>query len=104
MTEKQMVGKLLQALGTKREDVAKELLRLRCKGGRSVGETCPVAVYLKKRGVRDPNVTRHTIYFDLLDVDDAPYGDSVKTPGPVRAFLDAFDSGEYPKLILPEAS
>jgi hypothetical protein len=98
-TDKAKVLALLRALGKTKDEVAKKLVRLRCKGDQCSNDDCPVAVYLLKRGVVSPSVWCDKVFFDGDDDFVSNNTDSVDPPRAIRRFCDAFDNGKYPKLI-----
>lgn len=86
----------LEALGATSQEVAVKLTELDCKGRITRTTLCPVAVYLKRCGFPSAGVSQRTV---LVDPDDAELI-SIRTPDPVARFIDDFDDGAYPGLII----
>jgi hypothetical protein len=90
MTQEDLL-RALQELGDSDSKVSDTLQLLECKGARALGSSCPVAVYLKKRGFRQIEVIpTHTSVGDML----------VENPAPVTAFILKFDEGDIRSLDL----
>lgn len=89
----------LEALGATSQEVAVKLTELDCKGRITRTTLCPVAVYLKRCGFPSAGVSQRTVLVDPADWDDAELI-SIRTPDPVARFIDDFDDGAYPGLII----
>lgn len=84
---------LLIALGDTADSVASTLRAGSHRGTRSQ-HGCPVAAYLRAHGVSVVGVTLRTC---TIPTGGRPA--RVSLPGPVRAFIHAFDAGRYPDLV-----
>jgi hypothetical protein len=93
--------RLLEQLGTTPAEVASSLTRLGHKGFPGKGCHCPVANYLRANGAVDPEVDSCSIYDwgqpELVE-DDGYTG--FTPPAPVATFIDSFDNGAFPDLVL----
>ncbi len=85
------IRKALKALGTTKAAVAGKLKRLGFKGHRCYADECPIANYLKSKGL---NIGSGVVP-DAID----EYGERVKTTKAVEEFICAFDNGDYPQLV-----
>lgn len=54
---------------------------------------CPIAIYLRNQGCKNPAVTRTSISTDT---------ESVRPPNAVRRFILLFDAGDFPQLVSPD--
>jgi len=84
------ISRALWGLGTTPGQVAAKLKGLGCTGKPMCAVECPVAKYLKHRGITDVGV--HAGGAELF------YGGFVEAPLAVREFVIAFDAGRYPEL------
>jgi hypothetical protein len=83
---------LLRSLGRTPAEVAASLRRDGARGLHTPS-TCPVAVWMRARGVACPMVSSERIGWSVGYSRIA-----VETPPAVAAFVRAFDSGEHPDL------
>lgn len=88
----------LEALGKTSDDVAAALTVLGIKGVPISANKCPVRNYMM-RALEDANAQKTTCSVSPFQV-RASNGITAVTdlPEPVRAFVNLFDSGEYPFL------
>jgi hypothetical protein len=100
VSEESMVTRILQSLGNSADDVA---AALRAKGVRGAPNTIrhlnPIARYVQNEisGPCDIRVVDPTL---TIRFPDGRHQD-VTMPPPVTQFLDAFNQGQYPDLLLP---
>jgi hypothetical protein len=86
------------ALGDTPDAIAAALSAAGATGRRESSSHCPVAAYLLADCVPPgTSVSVGTLLITLTPPVGRPA--FVRTPGPVHAFLTAFDSGAYPHLI-----
>jgi hypothetical protein len=83
---------LLEGLGGTSMDVADSLRGLGVTGERNCTSACPLAEYLRARGVPAPAVETADAFFD-------DWARRVDLPEPCRVFVEDFDAGHYPELI-----
>lgn len=93
-----LVKSLLADLGTTSDEIAANLKRLRCTGHRKDCTRCPIAVYLEKHGIylRD---TRGVAGGEVEFISNSDYR-VVPLSKPIREFIDQFDEGEHPDLLI----
>ncbi len=93
MTPDEATAALL-ALGSTADEVAETLLRGGHRGRLDDTCYCPVAVYLRALGADDP-------YVDLEWTTVGWDSDPVHVPDQIADFIETFDSGAFPQLVLP---
>jgi hypothetical protein len=85
---------VLNGLGSTADAIAEELLAADVTGMREDPECCPIANYLTRCTDARPSVQREYVSLTWQDGSEL----EVRTPDPVRFFVAAFDSREYPEL------
>lgn len=86
------LAEVLSTLPDRADAIAALLLDNGCLGRRNDPESCPLAVYLKLRGVANPTVARRH-----ASADD---GERVDLPNAAVFFVSMFDFGVYPELAV----
>jgi len=89
----------LNALGNSAEEVAESLGKLGIKGTLGDADTCPVAYYLKSKGLKDAFVTSNMV----REGTSAGFSDlRVDIPLSVQFFIEHFDDGAWPEMVLED--
>ena len=100
-------GVLLARLGDTEDAVAASLRQAGVRGHRGDACACPVAVFLRRRGVPVEEVQPDwfdgsVVRFERFPVDGRWHEPKpAHLPSAVRKFARAFDGGAYPDLELP---
>lgn len=96
LTEEMVMG-YLKELGETEKEVHDKLLKEKCfhTDTSSIGRSCPVAVYLKKKSNFVSHVSSSGVNFYSKSTMFSEYG---ALPDPVRDFVFSFDKGLYPEL------
>jgi hypothetical protein len=100
---KEEVLALLVSLGTTSQEVADKLLSLGIRGDRNKCKTCPIAQYLVAYGV----VTWSGLGIAIGPTPWNTYWYNIREYPQLKgilAFIEHFDEGKYPKLILRSLS
>lgn len=99
MRNRRGVLTLLERLGSTADEVAAELLNLKCTGLKDSGVACPVAMYLTYKGLNEVVVGQKVEWAGQKN------RLSVDIPKAVESFTRWFDDGNYPELDeeMPEA-
>ena len=94
------VLKALTDLGDTAEAIADALLTNGYTGRRASASYCPIAHYLSDT-IPDLDAKAISVGTDDAGLWNEPhgYGIDVDLPGPVVAFVTAFDGGAYPELV-----
>ena len=85
----------LKELGTSAKKVAESLKAKKIKGYRSEGDSCPIAVLVKKTFKSAEYIT---VDGESIDVCVGGSDYFIKPPAAVRKFIERFDAGDYPEL------
>jgi hypothetical protein len=108
----------LYELGDSPAEVYRSMVLREIHGHRRSPGLCPVALAAKQGGMRDAQVTPDFlagtwVVVDLLGLGNpydrqssvvyhtVPHRLTVPLPLPVRQFVESFDRGDYPDLVLP---
>jgi hypothetical protein len=92
--QKKTVPELLNGLGQTKSQVAKKLRDNKIKGIRGNVLSCPIALYLQKKGFKDASVGLSSTWLD-----QSYDSTKVPLPKPVQDFITAFDrDGMYKAL------
>lgn len=95
---------LLQSLGSDADEVGRRLGAAAVRGDPGDPERCAVAVFLAPILSADPVVrgVRVTARCARISVRrGARFSVGVRLPEPVRSFVDGFDRGHFPELVVP---
>lgn len=91
MRRSNQVLRLLNSLGNTKDEVAASLKERNITGYPGVGQSCPIAMFVKSAADTDYcSAGDEHIYFD--------FGYSVETPEAIGEFIISFDEGKYPEL------
>lgn len=86
----------ISSLGDNADTIAKRLKKLRIKGEVSNPKSCPIAVYLSKKGFESVDVT----YGGIRTMSQEPQIKyKMTTPKYLQDFLRLLDCGWYPELV-----
>jgi hypothetical protein len=99
-----VLTELLASLGDTPDSVADHLRSLDIKGKSTSACLCPIANYIRSQGFGGVSVNHMTVVVNIAGSGIRPPIE-VRTPRPVRAFIQRFDDGVYLDLEeLPEVA
>jgi hypothetical protein len=93
---------LLEGLGKTSKEVAATLTTLNIKGRRKASRSCPISQFLRLYGADSCSTSDSQIIFNSYEINDYVYDHkelvSLHPPINIHAFINDFDSGNYPEL------
>lgn len=98
MTTKSEVYALLESLGGSLDEIAASLCEQNIKGEMGKSRTCPVALYLHRRGIYAEVMVKHTDVTMLVMGEESYSSVTIDNPNAVAEFVEAFDDHKFPEL------